>query len=207
MSVSELYIFRIMKPSALQAILQNDRHESISRVLAAVAKEVGADDVAIFNIATGKPEMFAPETLPAPHRKRVDKAWPRACSLLLSGEVYAEAQFTLLPIGHPPVALLYFAGVGIEPAAARAVTVDYGDFFEAAILSSDQNRLAYLERTPVEDIERDKTMLLLQRNGWNYRLVADLLAISRQALHKRLKKYGVCRPLRFTRQKSVQPAE
>ena len=38
---------------------------------------------------------------------------------------------------------------------------------------------AYLERTPVEDIEREKLLLLLNRNEWNIARVARLMGVTR----------------------------
>jgi len=39
---------------------------------------------------------------------------------------------------------------------------------------------AYLERTPVEDMEREKLLLLLNRNEWNIARVARMMGVTRR---------------------------
>jgi len=52
---------------------------------------------------------------------------------------------------------------------------------------------AYLERTPVEDMEREKLLLLLNRNEWNIARVARLMGVTRRTVYLRLQRYGVPR--------------
>jgi hypothetical protein len=52
---------------------------------------------------------------------------------------------------------------------------------------------AYLERTPVEDIEREKLLLLLNRNEWNIARVARLMSVTRRTIYLRLQRYGIPR--------------
>ena len=52
---------------------------------------------------------------------------------------------------------------------------------------------AYLERTPVEDIERQKLMLLLNRNEWNIARVARLMGVTRRTIYLRLQRYNIRR--------------
>lgn len=61
-----------------------------------------------------------------------------------------------------------------------------------------QGRLAaawdsYLERTPVDDIEREKLLLLLNRNEWNIARVARLMGVTRRTIYLRLARYNVPR--------------
>jgi transcriptional regulator of acetoin/glycerol metabolism len=52
---------------------------------------------------------------------------------------------------------------------------------------------AYLERTPVHDIERQKLLLLLNKNEWNIARVARLMGVTRRTVYLRLQRYNVPR--------------
>ena len=52
---------------------------------------------------------------------------------------------------------------------------------------------AYLERTPVPDIERQKLLLLLNRNEWNIARVARLMGVTRRTIYLRLQRYNIPR--------------
>ena len=51
----------------------------------------------------------------------------------------------------------------------------------------------YLERTPVEDMEREKLLLLLNRNEWNIARVARLMSVTRRTIYLRLQRYNIPR--------------
>jgi hypothetical protein len=52
---------------------------------------------------------------------------------------------------------------------------------------------AYLERTPIRDIERRKLSLLLDRNEWNISRVARILGVTRRTVYLRLQRYRIPR--------------
>jgi hypothetical protein len=52
---------------------------------------------------------------------------------------------------------------------------------------------AYLERTPVEEIERQKLLLLLNKNEWNIARVARLMDVTRRTVYLRLQRYNIPR--------------
>jgi GAF domain-containing protein len=51
----------------------------------------------------------------------------------------------------------------------------------------------YLERTPVQDLEREKLLLLLNRNEWNIARVARLMGVTRRTIYLRLQRYNIPR--------------
>jgi putative methionine-R-sulfoxide reductase with GAF domain len=51
----------------------------------------------------------------------------------------------------------------------------------------------YLERTPVEDMEREKLLLLLNRNEWNIARVARLMNVTRRTIYLRLQRHNIPR--------------
>jgi transcriptional regulator with GAF, ATPase, and Fis domain len=62
----------------------------------------------------------------------------------------------------------------------------------------------YLERTPVEDMEREKLLLLLNRNEWNIARVARLMDVTRRTIYLRLQRYNIPRErVRKTRPRPV----
>jgi len=52
---------------------------------------------------------------------------------------------------------------------------------------------SYLERTPVEDMEREKLLLLLNRNEWNIARVARMMGVTRRTVYLRLQRYNIPR--------------
>lgn len=51
----------------------------------------------------------------------------------------------------------------------------------------------YLERTPLEDMEREKLLLLLNRNEWNISRVARLMDVTRRTIYMRLARHKIPR--------------
>jgi transcriptional regulator with GAF, ATPase, and Fis domain len=62
----------------------------------------------------------------------------------------------------------------------------------------------YLERTPVEDMEREKLLLLLNRNEWNIARVARLMGVTRRTIYLRLERYKI--PRERVRKTKPRPA-
>src|SRR5262245_32798798 len=52
---------------------------------------------------------------------------------------------------------------------------------------------SYLERTPLEDMEREKLLLLLNRNEWNISRVARLMGVTRRTIYMRLARHRIPR--------------
>lgn len=51
----------------------------------------------------------------------------------------------------------------------------------------------YLERTPSEEMEKEKMLLLLDRNEWNIARVARLMNVTRRTIYLRLQRWGIPR--------------
>lgn len=51
----------------------------------------------------------------------------------------------------------------------------------------------YLERTPLADMEREKLLLLLNRNEWNISRVARLMSVTRRTIYMRLARHKIPR--------------
>jgi transcriptional regulator with GAF, ATPase, and Fis domain len=50
---------------------------------------------------------------------------------------------------------------------------------------------SYLELSPVEDIEREQLILLLDRYEWNIARVSRVMGVARQTIYLRLRRYGI----------------
>lgn len=74
---------------------------------------------------------------------------------------------------------------------AKAVTDTAGDRAPAG--EGADGWEAYLERTPVEDLEREKLLLLLNRNEWNIARVSRLMGVTRRTIYLRLQRYNIPR--------------
>ena len=75
---------------------------------------------------------------------------------------------------------------------AKAV-LDSGAPTERPARSREDAWETYLERTPVEDMEREKLLLLLNRNEWNIARVARLMGVTRRTIYLRLQRYNIPR--------------
>jgi len=66
---------------------------------------------------------------------------------------------------------------------------------ELSPASSDEDAVwqRYLERTPMEDVEREKMLLLLNRHEWNISRVARLMGVTRRTIYMRLARHRIPR--------------
>jgi transcriptional regulator with GAF, ATPase, and Fis domain len=71
--------------------------------------------------------------------------------------------------------------------------LDAGTPHERPARSREDAWETYLERTPVEDMEREKLLLLLNRNEWNIARVARLMGVTRRTIYLRLQRYNIPR--------------
>ena len=126
------------------------------------------------------------------------------------------AAFTVVPVFQDEelIALLYVdsldphfcAGHDLERLkkfsriVAKAVT-DSGDGRPRTSVDAWET---YLERTPIEDMEREKLLLLLNRNEWNIARVARLMGVTRRTIYLRLERYKI--PRERVRKTKPRPA-
>ena|SRR5437899_5885254 len=123
---------------------------------------------------------------------------------LAAGNAGGPASLAVFPVfdGEDLVALLYVDSQ--EPHFCQPHDVERLAKFSrllARALRPDAERVArermgweaYLERTPVQDIEREKLLLLLNRNEWNIARVARLMGVTRRTVYLRLRRYNIPR--------------
>jgi len=117
------------------------------------------------------------------------------------------ASFAVVPVfdGKDLVALLYVDS--LDPHFCASHDIDRLSKFSRIVAKAvseseqveDRTRArkeaweTYLERTPVEDMEREKLLLLLNRNEWNIARVARLMDVTRRTIYLRLQRYNIPR--------------
>ena len=117
------------------------------------------------------------------------------------------ASLALVPVKHEDelIALMYVDSVDphfcsshdlermskFSRIMAKAVTE--GGPARQVALSRAEAWEAYLERTPMDDMEREKLLLLLNRNEWNIARVARLMGVTRRTIYLRLQRYNIPR--------------
>ena len=100
-------------------------------------------------------------------------------------------------------------GIGRLEKLARIVGKAVADDRDGVGRSPREALEDYLERTPSEDLEREKLLLLLNRNEWNIARVSRLMGVTRRTIYLRLTRYGVARqkvPKTLPRTAAVSPA-
>jgi transcriptional regulator with GAF, ATPase, and Fis domain len=118
----------------------------------------------------------------------------------------AMAAFAIVPVFEEEalIALLYVDS--LDPHFCAAHDLERLGKFSRIIAKAihdtaaprEQARVAeawetYLERTPVEDMEREKLLLLLNSNEWNIARVARLMGVTRRTIYLRLQRYNIPR--------------
>jgi transcriptional regulator with GAF, ATPase, and Fis domain len=113
------------------------------------------------------------------------------------------ASFAVVPVFEDEtlVALLYVDsretnfcdGLGLERLAKFSRIIAKAVTDVAAPAAAAESWESYLERTPVEDMEREKLLLLLNRNEWNISRVSRLMGVTRRTVYLRLQRYGIPR--------------
>jgi transcriptional regulator with GAF, ATPase, and Fis domain len=136
-----------------------------------------------------------------------------------SEERQGPASFAVVPVfdGEELVALLYVDShdphfctdhdlermAKFSRIVAKAVT-DPASNGAGVVAERENGWEAYLERTPVEDLEREKLLLLLNRNEWNIARVSRLMKVTRRTIYLRLQRYNI--PRERVRKTRLRPA-
>ena len=213
--------FNLMGQFADLVMDADDPHRLAERTLEVVLALVNGRSGGVFATMDGRLTLFASRGIDQFVLDAVETLWSRAGSrdqLQRGQPLYVPETETDEHLGFPggPASLAVFPAVdGGELLALLYVDSTDRDFCEAR----DVDRLArfsqmlvravrpeadpqaraitgweaYLERTPVHDIERQKLLLLLDRNEWNIARVARLMGVTRRTIYLRLQRYNIPR--------------
>lgn len=140
------------------------------------------------------------ETFYVPEREN-DSRLPR------NGERGGAASFAVVPVRNDDALLALVYVDSLDPHFCSAHDLERMGKFSRIVAKAvtdetparqhGQSRVdaweTYLERTPVEDMEREKLLLLLNRNEWNIARVARLMGVTRRTIYLRLQRYNIPR--------------
>lgn len=168
---------------------------------------------AVFRVADGQLKLFASRGLDQAALDAAHADWAARGPSLRAGETaYAPTSADDGPAAHVTVPIAGSSGLaGIlyvdsaEPhfldAADLQRLVKFNAILARALTTTPAAPAAerpkgwerYLERTSVDDMERERLLLLLERNEWNIARVARLMQVTRRTVYLRLARYGVAR--------------
>jgi hypothetical protein len=201
----------------------DDPHRLAERTLEVAMALVNGRSGGVFSTGDDRLTLFASRGIDQHVLDAVRVIWDRSKDTLRRGEaVYvpewtadkdlnrersasAPSALAVFPIfeGDAIVALLYVDS--FEPHFCLPQDIDRLGRFARILARSvrpdaEEKRVAekdgwesYLERTPVPDIEREKLLLLLNRNEWNIARVARLMGVTRRTVYLRLQRYNIPR--------------
>jgi putative methionine-R-sulfoxide reductase with GAF domain len=195
-------------------------HHVGERTLEVVMALVNGRSSGVFAVADQRLTLFASRGIDQHVLDAVETLWVRGRDQLHSGRpIYVPdtstdkafstanggpASLAVFPVfdGTALVALLYVDSA--EPHFCQASDVErltrFSRILAGAVRPEGETPArdasgweAYLERTPVPDIERQKLLLLLDRNDWNIARVARLMGVTRRTVYLRLQRYNIPR--------------
>jgi GAF domain-containing protein len=203
------------------AVEADNPHRLAERTLEVVMALVNGRSGGVFAAADARLTLFASRGIDQHVLDAVETIWGRAQDQLRRGQpIYVPdtgtdkdlprapagrpASLAVFPVfdGEELVALLYVDSV--EPDFCPGTDVERLAKFSRMLARAVRPATdppprdvagweAYLERTPVPDIERQKLLLLLTRHDWNIARVARLMGVTRRTVYLRLQRYNIPR--------------
>jgi hypothetical protein len=197
----------------------DDPHRLAERTLEVIMSLSNGRSAALFRIEGDRIALFASRAIDQSVLDLAGEAWSEQRERLHQGEIHyvpereargpgrsGPVSFAIVPVRDDQHlrALLYVDSLephfctphDLERLAkfSRIVSKAVSDATEVGgSPSRSVGWEAYLERTPVEDMEREKLLLLLNRNEWNIARVARLMGVTRRTIYLRLQRYNIPR--------------
>lgn len=213
-------------------VAADDSHRLAERALEVVMALVDGRSGGVFSAADARLTLFASRGIDQHVLDAIETVWRRAKDQLRRGQpIYVPDTGADKDLAHAtaggPASLAVFPVFDGDDLVALV----YVDSAESGFCSgNDVERLAkfsrmlaqavrpaadpptrdvagweaYLERTPVPDIERQKLLLLLNHNAWNIARVARLMGVTRRTVYLRLQRYNI--PRRRVPKTRLRPA-
>lgn len=157
----------------------------------------GARAGAVFSVADGHLRLFVGHRIGQDVLDHANERWNADQRTLGQGRLSRSDDRFLVPIlrGERLVAVVFLTAVQLDLGSIAEVAGLVG---EAVLRAGRQPAAAspveeYLEKTPAEEIERRKLLILLERHEWNVARVARELRVTRTTIYKRLESFGICR--------------
>jgi GAF domain-containing protein len=201
----------------------DDPRRLAERTLEVVMSLSNGRSGAVFTHQDGKVTLFASRGIDQHVLDAIQTVWSRFRESFVAGETFyaadlatdrrlkagergGAASLAVVPVfeGDELVALLYVDS--LDPHFCTAQDLERMSKFSRILAKAVGDTGApeshggraeswetYLERTPVEDMEREKLLLLLNRNEWNIARVSRLMGVTRRTIYLRLQRYNIPR--------------
>jgi Bacterial regulatory protein, Fis family/GAF domain len=201
----------------------DDPRRLAERTLEVVMSLSNGRSGAVFTHQDGKVTLFASRGIDQHVLDAIQTVWSRFRESFVAGETFyaadlatdrrlkasergGAASLTVVPVfeGDELVALLYVDS--LDPHFCTAQDLERMSKFSRILAKAvgdtgvpeprggrSEAWETYLERTPVEDMEREKLLLLLNRNEWNIARVSRLMGVTRRTIYLRLQRYNIPR--------------
>lgn len=200
----------------------DDPKRLAERTLEVIASLTNGRSAAVFTLDAGKVRLFASSRVDQSVLDVAGGVWDRERESLERGHTFyvpdrtadrrinleetAISSFAVVPVhdGGNIVALIYIDSADphfCEPHDIPRLS-KFSRIIAKAVNDATSGRErtrsveeweTYLERTPVEDMEREKLLLLLNRNEWNIARVSRLMGVTRRTIYLRLARYNIPR--------------
>ena len=196
----------------------NNPRRLAERTLDIVVTLVNARSAALFSCTHGDLSLFASSSVDQHSLDAVTRLWEDNKASLARGTVLYRPEWPVQRTGGPASLAL----VPMQDEARNLVGLLYVEGSQSHFCSAgDLERLSkfapvviralqgagreaepspgagaweeYLAKTPVDDIEREKLLLLLSRNEWNIARVARLMGVTRRTVYLRLQRHHIPR--------------
>ena len=201
----------------------DDPRRLAERTLEVVMSLSNGRSGAVFTHQDGKVTLFASRGIDQHVLDAIQTVWSRFRESFVAGETFyaadlatdrrlkagergGAASLAVVPVfeGDELVALLYVDS--LDPHFCTAQDLERMSKFSRILAKAvgdtggpepragrSEAWETYLERTPVEDMEREKLLLLLNRNEWNIARVSRLMGVTRRTIYLRLQRYNIPR--------------
>jgi hypothetical protein len=189
-----------IRDRAVELLVANDPRRAGERTIDLLFSITDALSCGLFSVVTGRPVLFLSRHVDETALERVHEAWKTFRGSLATGQPFVPlVSFGVFPLAHRGelVGLLYLAGprrfADQVKSAVDAVSPLLAIATKHAGVDAGSPIENYLERTPFDEIEREKLLLLLERNEWNLSRVARLLGVTRVTVYNRMEKFQIRR--------------
>jgi hypothetical protein len=186
---------------ALEVLVSPDPRRAVDRTLGLVVGLMKANGAALFRVMGNRPILICGRGIDQAGLNKVQVAWSEGQKPLAEGEFQIDSRHAVLPLRSERglVALLYVASDEAGFGPLDRVVSEVGPIFLAAVAELDRQPAeaspvdAFLEHTSLKEIERERLLLLLNRNEWNIARVSRIMGVSRVTIYQKLLKHGISR--------------
>lgn len=182
-----------IRDEATEAIIAIDPRRSCESVLRLLMLYTAAGGAGLFQRIGDRLSLFASSGLDQLDLDRAYAAWEDGRESIVAGHPYTDEGYAVLPLGDAEAVLYLGAPGGLR---ADLTVVGYlAPLLLSALRDPGEHRsvVVDVEATPTEDFDRERLVVLLERNEWNIARVARILEVERSTVYRRMERWGIPR--------------